>query len=98
MQCYSTAGLSHRTIILAAAAIPSGNSLARMAQASPARACMSFTDMVRLKIVVERLSKNINEQHLHEIFGNFGHIKDLDLPINRTCESTSAAGFASPPF
>ncbi|CAH0022826.1 unnamed protein product [Clonostachys rhizophaga] len=37
-------------------------------------------------IVVERLSKNINENHLHEIFGEFGPIKDLDLPINRTCK------------
>ncbi|KAL4723965.1 hypothetical protein ACLX1H_008569 [Fusarium chlamydosporum] len=36
------------------------------------------------QIVVERLSKNINEQHLHEIFGQFGRIKDLDLPMNRT--------------
>ncbi|KAJ4134534.1 hypothetical protein NW765_008577 [Fusarium oxysporum] len=36
------------------------------------------------KIVVERLSKNINEQHLYEIFGQFGRIKDLDLPMNRT--------------
>ncbi|KAG8420654.1 hypothetical protein J3459_010870 [Metarhizium acridum] len=36
------------------------------------------------KIVVERLSKNINEDHLHEIFGQFGPIKDLDLPMNRT--------------
>ncbi|KEY65745.1 hypothetical protein S7711_05575 [Stachybotrys chartarum IBT 7711] len=35
-------------------------------------------------IVVERLSKNINEDHLYEIFGQFGPIKDLDLPINRT--------------
>ncbi|VUC30352.1 unnamed protein product [Clonostachys rosea] len=37
-------------------------------------------------IVVERLSKNINENHLYEIFGEFGPIKDLDLPINRTCK------------
>ncbi|KAH7185704.1 uncharacterized protein B0J16DRAFT_139309 [Fusarium flagelliforme] len=36
------------------------------------------------KIVVERLSKNINEQHLYEIFGQFGRVKDLDLPMNRT--------------
>ncbi|KAG5664722.1 hypothetical protein KAF25_008456 [Fusarium avenaceum] len=36
------------------------------------------------QIVVERLSKNINEQHLYEIFGQYGRIKDLDLPINRT--------------
>ncbi|KAG6153347.1 hypothetical protein E4U11_007036 [Claviceps purpurea] len=36
------------------------------------------------KIVVERLSKNINQDHLYEIFGQFGPIKDLDLPMNRT--------------
>ncbi|KAF9875196.1 RNA recognition domain-containing protein [Colletotrichum karsti] len=36
------------------------------------------------KIVVERLTKNVNEGHLEEIFGQFGPIKDLDLPINRT--------------
>ncbi|KAL2753988.1 hypothetical protein ACRALDRAFT_1075915 [Sodiomyces alcalophilus JCM 7366] len=35
------------------------------------------------KIVVERLTKNVNEDHLYEIFGQFGPIKDLDLPINR---------------
>ncbi|GAB0133123.1 hypothetical protein EsDP_00001538 [Epichloe bromicola] len=37
-----------------------------------------------MRIVVERLSKNINQDHLHEIFGQFGPIKDLDLPMNRT--------------
>ncbi|KZL78081.1 RNA recognition domain-containing protein [Colletotrichum tofieldiae] len=36
------------------------------------------------KVVVERLTKNINEAHLEEIFGQYGRIKDLDLPINRT--------------
>ncbi|KAI9904219.1 hypothetical protein N3K66_000748 [Trichothecium roseum] len=35
------------------------------------------------KIVVERLTKNVNEDHLYEIFGQFGQIKDLDLPISR---------------
>lgn len=38
------------------------------------------------KIVVERLTKNINENHLREIFGQFGEIEDLDLPLNRTCK------------
>ncbi|KHO00224.1 Nucleotide-binding, alpha-beta plait [Metarhizium album ARSEF 1941] len=38
----------------------------------------------RDRIVVERLSKNINEDHLYELFGQFGPIKDLDLPMNRT--------------
>ena len=36
--------------------------------------------------MVERLSKNINEDHLREIFGAFGPIRDLDLPMNRTCQ------------
>ncbi|KAI1025858.1 hypothetical protein LB503_006838 [Fusarium chuoi] len=46
------------------------------------------------KIVVERLSKNINEQHLYEIFGQFGRIKDLDLPINRTFKVGTNRGTA----
>ncbi|TDZ74852.1 Serine/arginine-rich splicing factor SR45 [Colletotrichum trifolii] len=45
-----------------------------------------FSTILRLasNIVVERLTKNINEGHLEEIFGQYGPIKDLDLPINRT--------------
>ncbi|KAI3321579.1 RNA-binding domain-containing protein [Xylariaceae sp. AK1471] len=35
------------------------------------------------KIVVEKLSKTINEDHLQEIFGRYGTIRDLDLPISR---------------
>ncbi|KAH6628842.1 hypothetical protein F5144DRAFT_550086 [Chaetomium tenue] len=34
-------------------------------------------------IVVERLTKNVNEDHLYEIFGQYGSIDDLDLPVNR---------------
>ncbi|KAK4247653.1 hypothetical protein C7999DRAFT_41081 [Corynascus novoguineensis] len=34
-------------------------------------------------IVVERLTKNVNEDHLYEIFGEYGEIDDLDLPVNR---------------
>ncbi len=37
------------------------------------------------QIVVERLTKNINEGHLREIFGFYGEIRDLDLPMNRQC-------------
>ncbi|KAJ5225140.1 Serine/arginine-rich splicing factor SR45 [Penicillium chermesinum] len=36
------------------------------------------------KIVVEKLTKNVTEGHLHEIFGSFGDIEYLDLPINRS--------------
>ncbi|KAL1636525.1 hypothetical protein SLS56_001108 [Neofusicoccum ribis] len=34
-------------------------------------------------IVVEKLTKNVNEDHLREIFGAYGRIQDLDMPINR---------------
>ncbi|KAI1875906.1 uncharacterized protein JN550_001402 [Neoarthrinium moseri] len=33
-------------------------------------------------IVVEKLTKNINEDHLREIFGQYGAIRDLHLPMN----------------
>ncbi|KAK2074957.1 hypothetical protein P8C59_009125 [Phyllachora maydis] len=35
------------------------------------------------KVVVERLTKNVNEEHLWEIFGHYGEIEDMDLPIGR---------------
>ncbi|KAI0393080.1 RNA-binding domain-containing protein [Xylariaceae sp. FL0594] len=35
------------------------------------------------KIVVEKLTKTINEDHLYEIFGQYGTIRDLDLPMSR---------------
>jgi RNA-binding protein with serine-rich domain 1 len=38
-----------------------------------------------MQIVVERLTKNVNENHLYEIFGQYGDIDDLDLPVNRQC-------------
>lgn len=41
---------------------------------------------ISMQIVVERLTKNVNEDHLYEIFGQYGEIDDLDLPVNRQCE------------
>ncbi|KAL3468924.1 hypothetical protein BJX99DRAFT_242498 [Aspergillus californicus] len=34
------------------------------------------------KIIVEKLTKNVMESHLLEIFGTFGDIQRLDLPMN----------------
>ncbi|KAF4637233.1 hypothetical protein G7Y89_g853 [Cudoniella acicularis] len=35
------------------------------------------------QVVVEKLTKNVNEDHLREIFGSYGQIRDLDMPMNR---------------
>lgn len=40
------------------------------------------------KIVVEKLTKNVNEDHLREIFGSYGTVSDVDMPMNRQCEIT----------
>ncbi|UNI13806.1 hypothetical protein JDV02_000512 [Purpureocillium takamizusanense] len=45
------------------------------------------------KIVVERLSKNIHEGHLREIFGRYGPILDLDLPMNRTYNTNRGTAY-----
>ncbi|GCB19551.1 RNA-binding protein with serine-rich domain 1 [Aspergillus awamori] len=34
-------------------------------------------------IVIEKLTKNVTESHLREIFGGFGDIQSLDLPMNK---------------
>ncbi|KAF4254240.1 hypothetical protein KXW98_005866 [Aspergillus fumigatus] len=36
------------------------------------------------KFKVEKLTKNVTTSHLREIFGSFGDIKSLELPMNRT--------------
>ncbi|KAE8148853.1 hypothetical protein BDV25DRAFT_157436 [Aspergillus avenaceus] len=35
------------------------------------------------KIVVEKLTKNVTESHLREVFGSFGVIESLDIPMNK---------------
>ncbi|CAG7931863.1 unnamed protein product [Penicillium olsonii] len=35
------------------------------------------------QIVVEKLTKNVTEDHVREIFGGFGDIEYLDVPINK---------------
>jgi RNA-binding protein with serine-rich domain 1 len=36
--------------------------------------------------VVEKLTKNVTEAHLREIFGAFGDIEKLELPMNPACK------------
>jgi len=37
------------------------------------------------KIVIEKLTKNVHAAHLREIFGRYGDIENLDMPMNRQC-------------
>ncbi|EMC93046.1 hypothetical protein BAUCODRAFT_41459, partial [Baudoinia panamericana UAMH 10762] len=34
------------------------------------------------KIVIEKLTKNINSAHLREIFSTYGTISELEMPLN----------------
>ncbi|KAL3965036.1 hypothetical protein ACCO45_002040 [Purpureocillium lilacinum] len=45
------------------------------------------------QIVVERLSKNIREHHVREIFGRYGPIRDLDVPMNRTLSQNRGTAY-----
>lgn len=46
-----------------------------------------LTDAQMYQIVVEKLTKNVTESHLREIFAGFGEIQSLDLPMNKACMS-----------
>ena len=35
--------------------------------------------------MIERLTKNISEENLREIFGAYGDIEAVDVPVNRQC-------------
>lgn len=38
------------------------------------------------QIVIEHLTKNVNKDHIREIFGSYGPIKDIVLPLNLVCK------------
>ncbi|DAA77973.1 TPA_exp: hypothetical protein A8136_5676 [Trichophyton benhamiae CBS 112371] len=44
-------------------------------------------------IVVEKLTKNVNENHLREIFSAYGEIESLELPMNRQFMTNRGAAY-----
>ncbi|KAI0011436.1 RNA-binding domain-containing protein [Xylariaceae sp. FL0662B] len=62
---------------------PRRNGRVRGESRSPSRGRSESPLRGSTKIVVEKLTKTINEDHLREIFGQYGAIRDLDLPMNR---------------
>ncbi|ROW13774.1 hypothetical protein VPNG_03663 [Cytospora leucostoma] len=44
-------------------------------------------------IVVERLTKNVTEEHLREIFGAYGPIHDMDVPLSRQFGTNRGAAY-----
>ncbi|OWP03761.1 hypothetical protein B2J93_7248 [Marssonina coronariae] len=45
------------------------------------------------KVVIEKLTKNVNESHLREIFSTFGQIRDLDMPMNRSFNTNRGTAY-----
>ncbi|QSZ37152.1 hypothetical protein DSL72_009246 [Monilinia vaccinii-corymbosi] len=45
------------------------------------------------KVVIEKLTKNVTEDHLREIFGTYGEIKDLDVPMNRSFNTNRGTAY-----
>ena len=37
------------------------------------------------QIIVEKLSKNVHEAHLREIFGQYGDLRSVTMPMNPKC-------------
>ncbi|MCJ1379317.1 hypothetical protein MMC17_002418 [Xylographa soralifera] len=63
------------------------------------QAALHLHRRARRYIVVEKLTKNVNEAHLREIFGAYGPIREVDLPINRqfmTNRGTAYIMYSSP--
>lgn len=54
------------------------------ASASPNRAASPARPLA--VVVVEGLSKNVGRAHLQEIFGEYGRVTGLDLPLFKVCE------------
>jgi hypothetical protein len=47
------------------------------------------------QIVIQQLTKNVKEDHLREIFGKYGPIKDLKLPMNPECRYSTLSSVST---
>lgn len=56
---------------------------------SPPRGAANGSKAASAVIVVTGLSKNVLTPHLEEIFGEYGRVTGLDLPVFKVCEHTS---------
>lgn len=86
--------VGHPSLVVAACLAPGELSLTRVQLLSyrvtdpldsPGR---SYSPPRSTVVRVGRLTKNVTAAHLDEIFGCYGKIVDVDLPIDRRCEST----------
>ncbi|ROW10463.1 hypothetical protein VMCG_01843 [Cytospora schulzeri] len=61
--------------------------------AVPAEAQAEAAVVLAARIVVERLTKNVTEEHLREIFGAYGPIHDMDVPLSRQFGTNRGAAY-----
>lgn len=45
------------------------------------------------RIMVSKLTRNVGRSHLNEIFGYFGEIKDVDIPVSKPYENHRGFAF-----
>ena len=69
---------------------PRRRSPVRRSRSPPRRRSGDDEDPDRQKTVtITHLTKNVTDKHLEEIFGAYGEIKKVDMPLNRRSKPTS---------
>lgn len=72
---------------------PRGRSRTRSRSRGRSESAGSVAAPKSTKVVIEKLTKNVTEDHLREIFGSFGEIKDLDVPMNRSFNTNRGTAY-----